>query len=258
MTSSVLFECTSLKGTGKTGVLKPDADGRYEIVVGGLNVLNSAGEWYSGSNEVLKLFENSGALMRRVKRGVLKGENGHPKWLPGMSENAFINRIFQIEEKNVCCLHTEFYLDFDRIKDPTTGKPIIAIISKVLPSGPLAPMMKAAFEQKYENVCFSVRGFTRNERVRGRTVRTFEEIVTFDYVTEPGIAFAEKYKSPSLERMEERTITKAQLTKIAIENERSHPTTVATESSCILTPQGLCRSLGWLGQESDKPHYLGW
>ena len=138
MNSSILFECTSLKGTGKTGVITPDADGRYEIIVGGLNVLNSAGEYYEGGREVLKLFEESGSLMRRVKRGALKGETGHPKWEPGMSERAFLNRIFQIEESRVCCLHTEFRLDFDTVKDPTTGRPIIAIISKVLPSGPLS------------------------------------------------------------------------------------------------------------------------
>jgi outer membrane protein assembly factor BamD len=44
--NSVRFACTSLVGTNKTGMLRKDADGYYEVVVGALNVFNSAGEYY--------------------------------------------------------------------------------------------------------------------------------------------------------------------------------------------------------------------
>ena len=37
--NSVRFTCSSLVGAGKQGIIKPDENGYYELVVGALNVL---------------------------------------------------------------------------------------------------------------------------------------------------------------------------------------------------------------------------
>ena len=56
MLNSVRFECTTL-GT-RSGVLKPDKDGYYIMPVGGLNVFNSAGQYYA-YDKAKALFEES-------------------------------------------------------------------------------------------------------------------------------------------------------------------------------------------------------
>ena len=89
---TVRFTCTSLTGTGKEGVIRPDENGYYDMVIGGLNMLNSAGEYYEyeGAKE---LFNQSSSFMRRVKRGALRGEVGHPRREPGQSIDSFMNRV---------------------------------------------------------------------------------------------------------------------------------------------------------------------
>ena len=44
--NSIKFTCTSLAGSNRVGTLKKDAQGYYEVVVGALNVFNSAGQFY--------------------------------------------------------------------------------------------------------------------------------------------------------------------------------------------------------------------
>ena len=43
---SINYSCTALVGSNKSGVLKPDADGYYTVVLGALNFFNSAGHYY--------------------------------------------------------------------------------------------------------------------------------------------------------------------------------------------------------------------
>ena len=46
MSQRATFSCTSLMGTNKAGVLKPDENGYYTVVLGALDVYNSAGDFY--------------------------------------------------------------------------------------------------------------------------------------------------------------------------------------------------------------------
>ena len=82
--SNIRFSCTSLAGTQKQGIIPKDANGYYDMVIGGLDILNSAGEYYdhAGAKE---LFQESSSFMRRVKRGALRGEVGHPRREHGQS-----------------------------------------------------------------------------------------------------------------------------------------------------------------------------
>jgi len=251
MSNSVRFSCTSLAGSNKVGNLKRDANGYYEMVVGALNVFNSAGQYYV-YEQAKELFESSSQLMRRVSRGALRGEYGHPKMLPGMSNEQFANRVMSIYEENTCCHHKEITLDFDRVKD-ANGKPVIAIISKVYPSGPMGPALEKSLQNPNENVCFSIRAFTDDFREGGVYKRVLKTIVTWDLVNEPGIANAEKFQSPALEGMDlsfsrgelERSISTAKVAGYA-------------QESALLTADELFTSMGWNVPASAKPAWAKW
>lgn len=250
--NSIRFGCTSLAGTSKVGNLKQDDNGYWECVVGALNVFNSAGQFYV-YEQAKELFQESSQLMRRVSRGALRGEMGHPKPLPGMTNDQFANRVMSIYEENTCCHHKELTLDFDRVKDEN-GKPVIAIISKVCPSGPNGPALEKSLKNKDENVCFSIRAFTDDYREGGITKRVLKTIVTFDYVTEPGISVAEKFKAPALESTFEKTFSRGEIERGLNVGGISG---IATES-VILTGSELFKSMSWEIDHRDIPKYMKW
>jgi len=121
MSSIVKFTCTKMQAKGKEGILKPDGQGYFEVVVGGLNTFNSSGQYYAleGAKE---LFESSSVFMRRVERGALRGEVGHPIFESTMSNDDWVNRVFEIRESNVCCHFKEIWLDYDNVKGPSGEK----------------------------------------------------------------------------------------------------------------------------------------
>ena len=196
----VKFTETVFSEKGKKGVLTPDADGYYTVVVGALNTYNSAGEYYTAEG-ALQLFENSSHLMRRIKSGALYAELGHPKKAPDMSMEQFYNRIITIEETNVCGHFSEITLDFDfGKKNPDlNNKDLIGIIAKVKPAGPKANALQLALENPKQNAAFSIRGLTENKYVNGRVERRLTNVICWDFVTEPGIRCSDKVFAPGLE-----------------------------------------------------------
>lgn len=246
--NNVRFTCTSLVN-GKKGIITPDEHGYYDMVIGGMNILNSAGQYYTYEG-AKQLFEDSSAFMRRVKRGALRGEVGHPKPLPGQSYDEYATRIITIDERNVCVHFAEVYLNFKDFKNDD-GTPIVAIMGKLAPSGPMGGMLKTALENPKENVCFSIRSFTEDYWNKGVKCRDLRTIVTFDYVNEPGIHIAEKFKNPGLEVLSERVFTKSQMER-AIDRQ----TVSMGMESAVLTKQELFASFGW--KQSDKPAYMKW
>jgi hypothetical protein len=249
--NQIRFSCESLVGTNRVGLLKQTDNGYYPMVVGALNVYNSGGSYYV-YEQAKHLFEESSALMRRVKRGVLKGEYGHPVKQPGMTQEDFMYRAMDILPTNVCCHHRSIRLDFDSVKDEN-GKPLIAIISEVQPSGPMGDYLKASLDNKDENVCFSIRAFSDDKMLGKQNVKTLRNVITFDYVIEPGIAYAEKYKSPTLESRNEMVVSKGLIERaLAPKADR-----VATES-IKLTAQELFQSFGWSHGGSDRPIWSQW
>lgn len=176
--SQVKFGCTALNGTNKAGILKKDSDNYYTMVVGGLNIFNSAGQYYSYDG-AKSLFESSSQFMRRVSRGSLRGEVGHPKQEKGQSFDDYVQRILEIRESNVCVHFKEIFLDANSIKD-VNGKAVVAIMAKLIPSGPHGAALEKSLENKSENVCFSIRSFTKDYYDRGIEIRELKNIVTFD------------------------------------------------------------------------------
>lgn len=256
--NSIRFACTSLAGVNKAGTLKKDEQGYYEVVVGALDFYNSAGQLYV-YEKAKDLFTSSSQLMRRVQRGALRGEYGHPKMLPGMSKEQFANRIMSIYEENICCHFRDITIDFNRVKD-ANGKPVIAIIAWVKPSGPHAKALQDSLDNPNENVCFSIRAFTDDYRERGITKRVLKTIVTWDYVNEPGISIAEKFKSPSLESLFDQSFSRGSLERAC---EKDLVAGMATESA-MLTADELFQSMGWETTPGMKaiqlkpPVYINW
>jgi hypothetical protein len=230
----IKFTSTRLEGTGKKGLLKPDSAGYYTLPVGGLNVFNSVGQFYTADG-AKKLFETSSIFMRRVKSGCLKGESGHPKRSPGMSMDDYLNRILTIEETNVVCHFSEIWLDedFGRRNPKFSNKDLIAIMARVKPAGPHATSLEASLNNPEEEVCFSIRALTRDFMFKGTTHRVLEQIVTWDNVVEPGLSLAKKTYSPVLECMAEQEVKVSQLEKLAT----SMGSLVATESSLALAKE---------------------
>lgn len=196
---SAVYDCTRLTNTGKKGILKQLDDGYYEIVVGGLDVFNSVGAFYD-FNSVKALFDESSSLMRRIRSGQLRCEYGHPKLLPGMSMQDYINRLLVIDEDRVCCHIRRIRLDNTISKNPN-GKPIVTIIAELKPSGPLGYALKEELDNPHENVSFSVRSLTNDKWVGGILQKSIKHLICWDRVVEPGLAIAEKYKTPSLESL---------------------------------------------------------
>lgn len=196
----VKFTETVFTSKNKAGILTPDSDGYYTMVVGALNSYNSAGEYYTAEG-ALSLFENSSHFMRRIKSGALYSELGHPKKLPGMTLEQFYNRVITIEETNICGHFSEINLDFDYgKKNPELNNPdLIAVIAKVKPAGAKAQALQLALENPKQNAAFSVRGLTENKYVNGRVERRLTNVISYDFVVEPGIAVADKINAPGLE-----------------------------------------------------------
>jgi hypothetical protein len=218
--NGVRFTCSILPA-GKAGILKPDADGYYTQVLGGLDCYNSRGEYYV-YREVLPLFQESSNFMRRVRNGYLKGEVGHPKLLPGMTEQQFIRRVVNIDENNVSHIIRDVWLEKDMFKN-SDGRPMVAIMGKIAPTGEKGHLLREAFERAGENVCFSIRSFTSDDDIGLICYRAIIEIVTFDWVTEPGIEVATKFHSPGLESYSVKTLTDRAVARATLERAANDP-----------------------------------
>ena len=249
----IRFTCTRLANTGKKGIITPNADGYYDLVIGGLNMYNSAGMKYTAVKDVLDLFQNkSSSFRRKIERGALRGEVGHPKFLPGMSKDQFIDRIMTIDEKNVCCHFSEIYLDFDSFKNED-GSPIITIKGLVKPSGAQGAFLKEQLENPKENVCFSIRSFTDDYYEKGVLCRDIKNIITFDYVNEPGIHIAEKFKNPALEDLAHITLSKSDFDKSL-----QRQVVGIGKESASMNMQELFTSFGWTEKSKSLPSHRNW
>jgi len=253
---TIRFSCTRLEGTNKVGLLKADANGYYTVVLGALNAFGSGSNYYVASDEVRALFENSSQFQRRVARGALKAENGHPVREPGMSREAYFQRAMVIRESRICAHIKEVWLDFDSIKD-ADGKPVIAIMGKVAPSGELGYVLEGFLKNPDENICFSIRAYTDDYQQNGRLERFIRNLVTFDLVNEQGVKVADKYYSPALESFSEESVM---LTKHVLERVSHESATSAAMESCSLSMEELFDSFGWKESKNgrSKPVYMTW
>lgn len=237
----VSFGCTALLGTNKRGIIKCSEDGYYPVVLGALNTFNSAGAYYP-LGPAQPLFENSSAFMRRINGGNLRGECGHPRKQMGESDRDYAIRLNDIYEPNVSHHIRKVWLE-SGYKDEH-GRPIILIMGEVRPSGPRGSALKDALENPNEDVCFSIRAFTFDQPVAGIWQKHLRQIVTWDWVNEPGISAAHKWRAPTLESYidSEFTLTRETLMVMASEEKLRG---VGMESGQGTTIQSLVEAMGW-------------
>lgn len=242
---------STMVNAGTNKGLKPDGQGYYTMIIGGLNVHNSAGEYYTvkGAKD---LFESSSLLMRRVKTGALKGELGHPKFDPGTNINDYINRCCEIRETNVCASFAEVWLDYELVK----GSDTVAICAKVTPAGPHAEVLERSFNDNNQNTAFSIRGFTDDRRVNGKLERELTQIITWDMVNEPGISIANKDNTMKFLGMESLVDKRVELSVIESIANAKAPMGIATESSNIA--RALLDNMGYSLPPGVKAHFTKW
>lgn len=260
---SFSLSCTALVGTNKAGTLKPDADGYYQVVLGALDVFNNTGAFYPEAT-ARQLFQASSSLMRRIASGNLRGEYGHPTPEPGMSIDAFIARVRRIDEDRICMHIRKVWVDYS-FKN-LQGQPIIAILGEIRPSGPRGPALKDQLENRFEDVCFSIRSLTHDYPANGRMTKNFKMIVTWDYVNEPGLDVARKWNAPSMENLkdaagamakplEERFIMPFQITGMA---KAQGPSMFGMESNGGVSLEEMAEVMSEAENEPVIPSWTKW
>lgn len=249
---SVSIGCTMLKGTAKKGVLKPDADGYYEVPLGAYGAHNSVGMFYDLASAA-RFFQSGSPLFRMMEKGVLRGEYKHPHKKPGESDQEYIQRIRQIDSDRVAFHIRNLRLEEGHKDDQ--GRPIVLVIGEVRPSGPYGHVLKDALDNPHENVYFSVRSLTMDDVIRG--IKYTRDIITWDFVNEGGIYNANKYHSPSLESYDSVQITPIDLWTLADEQKRQKA--LGFESSGV-DYEELAKDLGWerITASKTKPVYTNW
>lgn len=187
---------TVLQTLSTKGKLRQDPDGYYDVILGGFDVHNSAGDYYDFDSAKAH-FDNASEFMRRISSGSLYGEMGHPRMTPGMSKSEWIVRILTIDEKNRSHHIKEVHIDNTSFKGKD-GRPMVTIFGRIKP---IMVELEKSLDNEHENTAFSIRCLTHNhfEPARGCLVRSLTKPVTWDYVIEPGIFNATKYHTPTLE-----------------------------------------------------------
>lgn len=186
------FISMSSNSNGESGspikVLDGEFKGCYKIIAGGLNVVNSEGITFPDTDIVRGLFTNS-TMSRMMKKGVLKGEAEHPARQPGESDESFGRRFISIDSKNVSHLirHIEILPRTKMAGQPNMVCPVVIYIE---PIGEYMEALKSDLENPNSSTSFSIRCLSKLVRTPSGPIRNIFHLITWDWVTEPGISIA--------------------------------------------------------------------
>ena len=204
-TESITFSVIKVHDQNKE--VKQDSNGYYYVTLGALNCFNSSGAFYVADG-VKDLIENKSNLFaRRLESGYLNGEMGHPNMIPGMSHNDFFIRNLKIEQSNISH-HIKSIELIPTDEDsglPGRGK-IIKIMGWVKPTGEKGQFLKEALDNPDMNVAFSIRSLTNDTPVHGVMIKKLLQIITWDWVVEPGIKCANKFSTLAVESFDFMTV----------------------------------------------------
>jgi hypothetical protein len=192
------YECTVMKGQGKKGILRPDANGYYTVVLGGMDVFNTKQGFYDANltGDILSTCE---LFKSRISAGNLYGEMGHPRREPGMTDDEFLYRVHDVLESNISHHIAKVWYDRDNYTDRKTGQKMVAFVGKVKPDGKWEQTLIDRLENPDQDCCFSVRCSSADKFAGGRILKKITKIITWDTVVSPGIPNASKYGSLSME-----------------------------------------------------------
>lgn len=199
MSGAVLrYSCTKVTAGTAAAAPKPDKDGYYtDLILGAFDITGPTRQHFPFAG-VEGLFKEGSPLHRRATNGALKGEWGHPRQQPGESNEAYVSRISQVDER-----HTAIHIRSFRILKQTDkkGNTYYQVRGDVAPSGPYGEHFTKAMQNPHENLGISIRGMSR-DTWKGITLhRTFTRVFCWDVVTEPGIPEANKMDSVNMQSL---------------------------------------------------------
>lgn len=236
MADTLHYTCVALAGVNKPGTLEKDEHGYYKVLLGALNIYNFGGIYYL-YEESKHVFEKSSAFMRRVANGNLHGEEDHPPFEPGMSEEEWVERNEWIETKNVCMhIRDVWTVNTDEM---CNGLPVVEIWGWVKPDRERGKYLQAALDNPHQNVCFSLRAIVLEGWMNGQLVRKIDRLCTFDWVIEDGLQVCNKWsaikRDSKVAQESTRTygdvkLSKALLSRLSEKSDRATGRRVGTES----------------------------
>lgn len=203
---TLTFENTLLEGSGKRGILKPmDDSGYYMMNAGKLNAPLRLGHSYPVNDYIMECMDENSDLKRRVARGEVYAELGHPTPFylervngqvvrtPITEAFEWVMRLRTIVMDNVC-LHIR-RIHFDMLGgryDP------VMMRAEVIPFGTHKQLAQDSLTNPDINTALSMRTVTAPQKMGDRT-RMIEYFTNFDMVFEPGAAEACKHMTAGLE-----------------------------------------------------------
>lgn len=254
MAERILFGNTILKGINKGGSLKPDENGYYTVVLGALGVQNSANEIYTDTETARRTFSENSTLMRRISRGLLRGEYGHPDPSDFPNFMMFERRVRAIKEDQVSHHISDVWLE----EIDYNGQRVCGILGKLKPCGPYGPALKESLDNPKENVTFSGRYYSNVSKTpTGIQCREIHTVATWDYVSEPGIEMAQKYSSPTLESANDTVFYREHLEE-AMRYEASHQELAVSMESGGYSAKDLIADLGFKPKERPTRASMRW
>jgi hypothetical protein len=197
---NIVITNTYLPKTGKTGIIKPDADGYRTVILGGFGIANESGIYYEPKSAVTAI-KNGPILRRKIEKGMLYGEADHPD-LSGLTDKEAIERMFLISAARRSHTIRDLVIVTDKYKDKN-GQYFPAVEGKVRPSGnEYGKDLEQCFSDPYQNTAFSIRSYLDTTRSTSR-IRYIQYAITWDWITEPGIFYANKYNARACESRNE-------------------------------------------------------
>lgn len=175
-------------------VVEKDEQGWYKVNLGAINAYNAHGHFYLSEGVRELLYDPASRFAQKIEKGYLIGEMEHPKLTSDMDEMDVFLRITN-PDRDRQSHHIK------KIEIIDTGKPtggafpgnILQLVGYVKPAGPFGHLLEQSLNDPEINTCFSIRALTENKRINGTLVKQIKTIVTFDWVTEPGIPSANKF-----------------------------------------------------------------
>lgn len=204
---------TGIKTYTPSKSINKDANGYYEFVLGAVNSLNSCGEFYLKDGIEKFINDENFILARKLKNGYLHGELGHPKFLPGMDKTAYYNRNINVDIQNVSHHIKSVWTEDTNIDSGIRGRGNVVLLKGLVkPSGVHGKLLQEHIDNNDSNTAFSIRALTMNKNIAGVTYKTIVQIITWDWVLEPGIRQANKWHNLSTESIDYATFSIEELT----------------------------------------------
>lgn len=200
-----------LASNGKKGLLKPiDDSGYYLLNAGGFNVPNRNGIKYTANQYIQECMSEDSDLMRRIKRGEVYGECGHPPMffyerVNGVIVRTKITDLYQwiMRLKTIDMDRAAFHIrniHFDTDAwTPNNNGPIYNSIE-------VKPYLSTVFGKMFEenlltpdmNTSVSIRTVTAPQQF-GHNTREVEYFTGYDWVYEAGMDWANKHMTAGCE-----------------------------------------------------------